>query len=137
VIYAAGHLQTIDLFLNFPIMDVNRNVLWRNPAAVSPEQAARLTAYWGDETWRTEAYRPSAQKGLFDDPLEKADNAKVAEAFRRRLRDVAGFANVPKPMPMRNKLGAVVYYLYFASQKAVANQIVEDIFQKYRGKGEG
>jgi three-Cys-motif partner protein len=131
VIREAGRLRTIDLFLNFPIMDANRNVLWRDPAGVSPEQAARLTAFWGDESRKTAAYRPSAQRGLFGDDIEKAENEAVAEAFRRRLRDVAGFANVPKPMPLRNSRGAVVYYLYFASQKDVANHIVEDIFRTY------
>jgi len=125
------YLRAIDLFLNFPIMDANRNVLWRNPAGVPADQAARLTAFWGDDSWRTDVYRPSPQMGLFGDAFEKAENEAVAEAFRRRLRDVAGFANVPRPMPMRNSVGAVVYYLYFASQKNVANDIVEDIFRRY------
>ena len=72
--------------------------------------------------------------GLFGEEVEKAENEAVAEAFRRRLRNVAGFANVPEPMPMRNSIGAVVYYLYFASQNAAANHIVEDIFRKYRDR---
>jgi three-Cys-motif partner protein len=133
VIRAAGELGTIDLFLNFPIMDANRNVLWRQPERVSPAQAARLTAFWGDESWRTSIYRPSRQARLFDGPEEllKADNDSVAEAFRQRLRDVAGFANVPKPMAMRIPQGPIVYYLFFASQKPVANHIVEEIFAKY------
>ena len=67
--------------------------------------------------------------------MEKVDNVAVAEAFRRRLRDVAGFGNVPSPLPMRNSNGAVVYYLFFASQKAVANDIVEQIFKKYESRG--
>jgi three-Cys-motif partner protein len=133
VIRAAGGLRTIDLFLNFPIMDANRNVLWRDPSGVSPAQAGRLTGFWGDESWRAAVYRPSPQQRLFGEPaeLEKASNAAVAEAFRRRLRDVAGFANVPEPLPMRNTQGAVVYYLFFASQKPVANHIVADIFRAY------
>jgi hypothetical protein len=32
---------------------------------------------------------------------------------------------------MRNSSGAIVYYLFFASQKAVAAGIVRDIFRKY------
>lgn len=133
VVRAAGDLGTIDLFLNFPLMDANRNVLWRDPGRVSPAQATRLTAFWGDESWRSILYRPSPQRSLFGgaEELEKADNAAVAEAFRRRLRDVASFANVPQPLAMRNSVGATVYYLFFASQKPVANDIVEDIFAKY------
>jgi len=56
----------------------------------------------------------------------------VAEAFRRRLKNVAGFAEVPEPLPMRNSTGAIVYYLFFASQKPVALKIVKDILEKYR-----
>jgi three-Cys-motif partner protein len=136
VIRAAGQLRSIDLFLNFPIMDANRNVLWHEPDKVSAAQAARLTAYWGDESWRTAVYSPSPQRSLFAGPedLVKADNEAVAEAFRRRLRDVAGFANVPKPLPMRIPQGPVVYYLFFASQKPVANDIVEDIFEAYANR---
>ena len=49
-----------------------------------------------------------------------------------RVKYVAGFDYVPAPMPMRNSKGAVLYYLYFASQKPVASRIVRDIFKKYQ-----
>ncbi len=42
---------------------------------------------------------------------------------------------VPEPIPMRNSKGAVVHYLLFASQKPVADNIVKDIFRKYRDMG--
>jgi len=64
-----------------------------------------LKPFWGDETRRGMAY------------------------------GMAHFENVPKPMPMRNSTGAVVYYLFFASQKPVAEHIVTDIFNKYRLRG--
>ena len=41
VMFQAGQLKTIDMFLNFPVIDMNRNVLWRNPKRVSPERRAR------------------------------------------------------------------------------------------------
>jgi three-Cys-motif partner protein len=41
VMFQAGQLKTIDMFLNFPVIDMNRNVLWRNPERVSPERRAR------------------------------------------------------------------------------------------------
>lgn len=134
VIAMAGRLTTIDLFLNFPIMDANRNALWRDPERVSPDQAGRLTRYWGDTSWRDIAYRPSPQLGLFNEELEKVGNDEIVAAFAERLRRVAGFANVPDPLPMKNKQGAVVYYLYFASQKNVANKIVKDIFHKHSSR---
>jgi three-Cys-motif partner protein len=132
VIAYAGHLKTVDLFLNFPIMDINRNALWTEPQRVKPAMAARLSAFWGDETWREAAYHPSAQGDLFGVTLEKVSNGAVVAAFRARLRDIGGFANVPEPLPMKNASGAVVYYLFFASQNTTANKIVLDIFGRYR-----
>jgi hypothetical protein len=45
---------------------------------------------------------------------------------------VAGFGYVADPLPMRNSTNSVVYYLFLASPKAVAEKIIKDIFAKYR-----
>src|SRR5262249_17094050 len=37
VIRTAGAMKSIDMFLNFPIADMNRNVFWRNPEGVAAE----------------------------------------------------------------------------------------------------
>ena len=70
---------------------------------------------------------------LFGHPT-KNDNETIAEAFRKRLHDVAGFRHVLKPMPMRNRNNAIVYYLYFASPNDTANKIVQHIFKKYQDR---
>jgi three-Cys-motif partner protein len=134
VIQMAGQSRAIDMFLNFPIMDINRNALTRNPERATPENVDRMNRFWGDESWRKIAYIESGQQSLFGDPpdLIKQDNDTIAEAFRERLRKVAGFAYVPEPLPMKNSNNAVVYYLFLASQKPVAKKIIEDIFRKYR-----
>lgn len=132
VIAAAGKMKTLDVFLNFPVADMNRNVLWRDREAVDPSQKKRLNKYWGDESWREVAYRTDGN--LFNTP-EKQSNEVVADAFRTRLQNVAGFAYVPEPLPMRNTRGAIVYYLYFASQKDTGEKIVTDIFRKYEEQG--
>jgi three-Cys-motif partner protein len=131
VIAKAGQLKTLDVFLNFPVADMNRNVLWRDPHDVDDSQKARMTAFWGDDSWHEIAYRPD----LFGNP-DKQSNTTIADAFRKRLEKVAGFARVPKPIPMRNSTGAVVYYLFFASQKNTAENIVLDILRKYENRGE-
>ena len=64
----------------------------------------------------------------------KLGNREVTNSFRERLRDVAGFQHVLEPMPMRNSNNAVVYYLFFASQRPVASKIVQDIFASYRNR---
>ncbi len=132
VIQTAGQMKSLDLFLNFPVADMNRNVLWREPGLADPAQIERMNAFWGDESWRNIAY--STNKNLFGFP-EKEPNEIVADAFRKRLEDVAGFKRVPDPLPMRNSRGAIVYYLFFASQQDVAEHIVLDIFKKYRDRG--
>ena len=136
VIETAGKMRSIEIFLNFPIMDMNRNALWRNPEHVRPSGIRRMTSFWGDESWRDIAYEDNPQLGLFGEtPPEKASNEKVVSAFAERLRNVAGFQYVPEPVPMRNSSNAVVYFLFFASHKPVAAKIVTDIFDKYRQMG--
>ncbi|MGD0575212.1 MAG: three-Cys-motif partner protein TcmP [Anaerolineales bacterium] len=132
VIAAAGHMRSLELFLNFPVMDMNRNVLWSNPDSVDPEQSRRMTAFWGDESWRDFAYATTGN--LFGWAMREPID-KVVNGFRERLKVVAGFDQVPEPIPMRNSKGAVVYYLFFASQKPVAGKIVKDTFQRYRNRG--
>lgn len=132
VMLAAGQMKSMEIFLNFPVMDMNMNVLKHDPDKVDPEQAARMTAFWGDESWRQAAYNTTGNLFGYE---EKTENADVAEAFRQRLKKVAGFSYVPEPIPMRNTKGAVVYYLFFASHKPAAQNIVTDIFKKYRNRG--
>jgi three-Cys-motif partner protein len=129
VIYRAGQMKTVDLFLNFPVADMNRNVLWRDPEKVGATQIARMTSFWGDASWRDVAYQTT--RNLFEFP-EKEPNEVVADAFRHRLKRVAGFERVPDPLPMKNSTGAIVYYLFFASHVDTAEKIVFDIFSKYR-----
>lgn len=132
VIETAGQLKTIEIFLNFPVMDMNRNVLWRNPEKVDKRQVQRMDAFWGSNSWRTIAY--DTTRNLFGMEM-KVDMDVIVQSFRQRLMEVAGFEHVPDPIPMRNNQGAVVYYLFFASHKPVAEKIVKDIFVKYRDKG--
>ena len=133
VVYTAGQMESIEIFLNFPVMDMNMNVLWRNPDKVEELQLARMNAFWGDESWRNVAYIKT--KGLFGDMEEKATIEQVVKAYQNRLKEVAGFAYVPDPIPMRNSTGAILYYLFFASPNKTGAKIVKDIFNKYKDRG--
>jgi three-Cys-motif partner protein len=136
VLETAGRMKSVEIFYNFMMMDANMNVFWRSPERVSTEQRARMTAVWGDESWRDAAYKKE-QKSLLDEGgffEEKASNQRIAQAFKDRLRNVAGFRYVPDPIPMCNSSGAVVYYLFFASPNATGHDIVEQIFKKHAGR---
>ncbi len=130
VIQEAGFMQTLDIFINFPIYDININVLHHDPRTVSPSHIARMNAFWGDESWKEFAYDKSPTLfGSVD--LEKVSNPRFASAFRDRLKRVAGLKRVPEPLPMRNSKGSTVYYLFFASHKGTAEEIVKYIFDKF------
>ncbi|MBI2069241.1 MAG: three-Cys-motif partner protein TcmP [Elusimicrobia bacterium] len=130
VIYKAGQEKSLELFLNFPVMDMNQNVLWHNPQGTAPVHIQRMNDFWGDESWRKIAFSPD----LFGQDIKVSDNRTIASAFQDRLIKVAGFAHVPEPMPMRNSKGAIVYYLFFASPNKTGNKIIKDIFEKYGGE---
>jgi three-Cys-motif partner protein len=134
VMQIAGQLKTVDMFLNFPIMDINRNVLRRDRTKVAPDDIKRMNRFWGDDSWDSAAFVETGQTSMFDFGPEKAKqgNDAIVAAFRDRLRKVAGFKCVPAPLAMTNKNNAVVYYLFFASDNDTGLKIIESIFAKYR-----
>jgi len=130
VIEAAGQSKSIELFVNFMIMDINRNALRRDPSKSIKSKVEQMTRLWGDDSWLDAGYDQIPT--LFNDEVPlKVSNERFAEAFRQRLIKKAGFKHVPKPMPMMTKNRSVIYYLYFASQNGTALNIVNDIFKKY------
>jgi three-Cys-motif partner protein len=131
VILQAGQSGAVDMFLNFPVMDMNRNAIWRNPDKAPAGGLDRMNKFWGDNSWRNSAYAEARQGNFFGPELVKQGNEQIVAAFQDRLKKVAGFGFVPKPLPMRNSKKAVVYYLFFASPKAVAEKIITDIFRSY------
>lgn len=131
VIATAGEMKSIEIFLNFPTMDINMNVLKKDRSKVAPQQEERLTRSWGDKSWQKIAYETRGNLFGFE---ENVSNEKFAFAYRDRLKNHAGFAHVPDPIPMKNQTGSTIYYIFFASHQPVAADIVQDIFNKYRDR---
>ncbi len=129
VLDMAGKSGAVEIFLNFPLMDMNMNVLKNDQTKVDPKQGERLTRFWGDESWKSVAY-DDGSSDLFGYAHKTTD--VFVEAFRKRLRNVAGFKYVPEPLPMKNSKNGIVYYLFFASPNSTGGKIVGDIFGKYR-----
>ena len=133
VIEAAGKSKSVEIFMNFMIMDVNRNAMRKNPDKSVASKVAQMTRLWGDDSWLDAGY--DQVPTLWEDTRPvKVSNERFAEAFRQRLIKQAGFKFVPKPMPMKTKTNSVIYYLYFASQKKARKDILTDIFDTYRAK---
>jgi three-Cys-motif partner protein len=131
VFEAAGRSRAIDLLLNFPIYDININVLKKDPRKVSAGHKARMTGFWGDDSWRQKLYRP----GLFAELEYKATNDEVVAAFAERLKEKAGFDHVSQAIPMKNSKGSTIYYLIGASQKEVAVKVINAVFSKHMRRG--
>jgi three-Cys-motif partner protein len=138
VLETAGRMRSIDVFLHFPVGAINRNVLWTQPRdtsdPMSARMIARMNAVWGDDSWRSLAYEE--EQTLFGpQDRKRRGNEAIAKGFQKRLREVAGFAYVPKPIPMRNSTGAELYYLFFASPNKTGNRIADHILRKYERMG--
>ena len=132
IVAQAGKLRTIEIFLNFMMMDINMNAALRNPEKAKPEALRRMDRFWGDRSWYDQIYE--SQPTLFEGPkdFKAKGNEALVEGYRQRLREVAGFKFVPPPIPMRTDRRATIYYLFFASHNDTGRHIVEDIFNKYR-----
>jgi hypothetical protein len=78
-------------------------------------------------------FQPSEQMDFIGgEDLTKQDNADLVMAYCDRLREVAGFGFVATPLPMRNSVNAVVYFLIYAGPNQIGWKIVQDIYRKYR-----
>jgi len=132
-IVAAAKLRTTEIFLNFPLMDMNRNVLHKDLHDAFPEQIERMNRFCGSEEWQKILYRE--QKDLFGETyqLKIGGNIELGNWFRReRLQKNAGFKFVPEPVLMRNSRGGPLFLLFFATHNETGEKIVSDIFKKYR-----
>ncbi len=129
LIEAAGQSKKVDMFLNFPTMDAQRNALTKDPSKADEIQRERLTSFCGGDWWLESGYE--TERTLFGDRKVKRKGHPVVEEFGRQLKDEAGFEFVAKPIPLCNSTGGILFHLFFASQKKVPIRILNDIRKKY------
>ena len=135
-IMEAAKLKTTEIFLNFPLMDMNRNVLHKELFLAEPDQIERMNRFCGTHEWQEILYKEDNQMNLFGDTYRVKvvdSNAKLGDWFRKeRLEKAAGFEFVPEPVLMRNSKGGPLFFLFFASHNRTGMKIVNEIFNKYR-----
>lgn len=134
-----AEIKTTEIFLNFPLMDMNRNILHKELVSADSEQIGRMNRFCGTEEWKDILYKENRQIGLFNDSGDSDKlkivngNIKLGEWFRKeRLEKCAGFKYVPEPVLMRNSKGGPLFFLFFASHKEKGEKIARDIFNNYR-----
>ena len=109
----------VDIMINFPIMDINRNYGPIDPSAV-PKEDPRMDIFWGDDSWRTSMYK---ETGLLNLP-EKVSPNDLVNVYCERLKEEAGFVYVPKPAKLTNTKNAPLYYFCFATHNNIANKVM-------------
>lgn len=129
VFEAAGKTRQIETFINFPSMDIVRNILRPSLESIEQSHADRMTKLWGDESWRDVAFKK--QPGLFTDEISEPESIqRVLSGFCKRLKKIAGFNFVSEGIPMQNSKNGLLYHLLFATQKEVALNIATDVLRK-------
>ena len=129
---AAGSSQAVEVFINFPVMQMNRNCKHEITSEILPGELKAMDRFWGDRSWHSEMFRPSPQTNLFgEEEMDKTENRDLVNAYCRRLKEVAGFSFVADPFAMRNSRLAIVYYLIFTGPNKTGWKIVQDIYRKY------
>lgn len=132
VVRAAGSSQAVEVFINFPVMHMNRNCKKEDISGILPGELGAMDSFWGDRSWHSSMFRPSAQRNLFGgEEWDKTENRDLVDAYCKRLKEVACFGFVAEPLAMRNSMNAVVYYLIFAGPNKTGWRIVQDIYRKY------
>lgn len=87
VVRAAGKSKITDVLINFPVLDMNRNVLWSNSEGISGNNREKMNRFWGNDSWKEVVY--SEEQGLFDSRTVKNDKSaqKILEAYSNRLKN--------------------------------------------------
>ena len=130
LIEKAASQRTIDILLNFSIMDLNRNHLPARRELLTDDQRVKVLPFLGSG-WENEIYPESSQSNLFGTEYEKLGNDDIMLFYASRLESKAGFKFVSEPLLFSHK-GANLYYLVLASQKEPAKRIMNSLVSKYR-----
>jgi len=48
--------RALEIFLNFPVMAINRTVLVKKAYKIKAEQIARMNRFWGSQDWRVDLF---------------------------------------------------------------------------------
>ncbi len=129
IIESIADTRALEMFLNFPVLAINRNVLRNDPYKLSKRQIERMNRFWGSPDWKDDIYQEVPD--LFGTRVEKIpQTAKgLGLKFQQRLEEV--FPEVTFPVVMRNSKGTPLYCLIFAGHNPIGKKIAESIFRRF------
>jgi len=122
--------EALEIFLNFPIMAINRSVLRNNPYNLNQLSIERMNKFWGSTDWKDDIYIETTD--LFGNTItEKVPQTakSLGLLFQKRLEQI--FPKVTFPLVMKNSKGAPLYCLIFAGHNNTGKKIMEYIFNSF------
>ena len=123
---------TMEVFLNFSVMAVNRNVRLRRKEDIALAVRACMDRFWGTE-WEAELYEQ--EQTLFGPETVriKQSGKELGQRFQKRLKEI--FPHCTVPVLMTNSKNAPLYCLVFAGHNPTGAKIANDIFGKFLHMG--
>ena len=126
--------RALEIFMNFPVMALNRTTLPNDPNTLTEAQVERMNRFWGSTEWRGDIYEEVLTLfGTMEMKIHSTTGARLGQLFKKRLQQV--FPCVTDPLVMTNSKNAPLYCLIFAGHKREAAGIVQSIFQRYERLG--
>lgn len=123
--------RALEIFMNFPVMALNRTVLANDPNSLTPTQIDRMNRFWGSSDWRANIYEEVPTLfGPVEVKIHPSSGRQLGQLFKKRLREVYSF--VTEPLLMVNSRNAPLYCLIFAGHNSTGAKIVQDIFKGYQ-----
>jgi three-Cys-motif partner protein len=121
--------KALEIFLNFPVMAINRSILVNNPDKIDKAKIEKMNKLWGSEQWMGEIYKEAPD--LFERRIEKVSQTgkSLGMLFQKRLEELFPF--VTFPLVMRNSINAPLYCLIFAGHNATGKKIADTIFKSF------
>lgn len=126
--------KALEVFMNFPVMALNRTALPNDPNTFTITQIERMNRFWGSTEWRDDIYEeiPSLF-GPVEVKIRRTTGVRLGRLFKKRLEEV--FSHVTEPLVMVNSKNAPLYCLISAGHNATGARIVGEIFEGYKRLG--
>lgn len=125
--------RTIEVFFNFSVMAINRNVRRRRKEDISQTVKEQMDRFWGTEDWLAELYEQELTLFGKETVRIRQSGKELGQRFRRRLQEL--FPHCTVPVLMTNSKNAPLYCLIFAGHKTTGTKIANDIFGRFLRMG--
>jgi three-Cys-motif partner protein len=127
--------RALEIFLNFPVMALNRTVLRNDPNKLTEAQIERMNRFWGSTEWRGDVYEQVPTLfGTVEMKIRRTTGRRLGRLFKERLEQV--FPHVTDPLVMTNSKNAPLYCLILAGHNQTGVEIVRKIFARYERLGQ-